>query len=191
MPKLNKELIEHGVKCILEGIGDNMARDGLIDTPKRVAKMYEDILNGYDEGEDINELARIFEERTDDMVTVTNVPFYSFCEHHLLPFIGKLHIAYLPSGDRILGISKLVRIARIYAKRPQVQERLTREIADALESLVPNKGVAVRIEAEHMCMSIRGVRTPGAKTITTRLTGLFKEDEKARFEFIEAVRCGN
>lgn len=189
--KFDKEKIEHGVRLILRGIGDNPERDGLIGTPARISRLYKDILNGYDEEEDIHEHTKLFKERSDDMVLVTGVPFYSFCEHHILPFVGKLHIAYIPCGSRILGLSKLVRIARIYAKRLQVQERLTRQIADAIEKLVPNKGVAVRIEAEHMCMSIRGVRTPGAKTITTRLTGLFKKDAKARAEFIEAVKHGN
>jgi len=186
--KYDKEKVMQGVKTLIEGIGDDPNRDGLVETPKRVAEMYSKILDGYDDIENIEQHIKLFDEGSEDMVMVKNVPFYSFCEHHIIPFVGKLHIAYIPSGKQILGISKLVRIARIFAKKLQVQERLTKEIADAISKYVPNRGVAVRIEAEHMCMSIRGVRTPGATTITTRLTGLFREDAKARNEFVEAIR---
>ena len=186
--KFSKDKVEEGVKLIMEGIGDDPKRDGLLDTPKRVSKMYGDILNGYDEIETIEKHVKLFDDKSQDMVIVSNVPFYSFCEHHIIPFVGKIHIAYIPNGTKILGISKLVRIARVFAKKLQVQERLTREIADELNEIIPNQGIAVKIEAEHMCMSIRGVRTPGAKTTTTKLTGLFKEDAKARNEFIEATK---
>ena len=186
--KFNKKKVEDGVKLIIEGIGDNPNRDGLIETPNRVARMYQHILNGYDEINEVKKHVKLFDDKSKDMVIITNVSFYSFCEHHIIPFVGKLHIAYIPKGEKIIGISKLVRIARIYAKTLQVQERLTRQIADAISKHVPNDGVAVRIEAEHFCMSIRGVRTPGAKTVTTKLTGLFKEDIKARNEFIEAIK---
>lgn len=186
--KFNSKKIEDGVKQIIEGIGDDVNRDGVKETPKRVAKMYKSILNGYDELSEVIEHVKLFDDKSRDMVLVTGVPFYSFCEHHMIPFVGKLHIAYIPKGNKILGISKLVRIARIFAKKLQVQERLTKEISDAISKYVPNDGVAVRIEAEHMCMSIRGVRTPGAKTVTTNLTGLFKKDAMSRSEFIEAIK---
>jgi GTP cyclohydrolase I len=186
--KFDEKKVQDGIRLLIEGIGDDPKRDGLLETPKRVAKMYSEILNGYDEIDKISKHVKLFDDVSEDMVTITNVPFYSFCEHHIIPFVGKLHIAYIPNGTQILGISKLVRIARVFAKRLQVQERLTREIANEINRVVPNQGVAVRIEAEHMCMSIRGVRTPGAKTITTKLTGLFKEDAKARNEFLGAIK---
>lgn len=184
----NKNMVEDGVKLIIEGVGDDPDRDGLKGTPERVARMYEQILNGYDEEKDIEKNIKLFQEKADDMVIVKNVPFYSFCEHHMMLFVGKLTVAYIPKGEYILGLSKLVRIARTYAKQLQVQERLTRQIADAVEKYVPNQGVAVRIEAEHYCMAIRGVRTPGTTTTTTRVTGLFKKDEKARLEFENALK---
>lgn len=192
--KFNHHLVEEGVKLIIKGIGDDPHRLGVLETPKRVADMYQEILNGYDEIEDIKKYVKLFDENHSGMVIVKDVPFYSFCEHHMIPFAGKIAIAYIPidktSSDQpggVLGLSKLVRIARLFAKQLQVQERLTAEIADAISKYVPNQGVAVRIEAEHMCMSIRGVRTPGAKTVTTKLTGLFFDDPKTRSEFQEAL----
>ena len=188
--KFNHHLIEEGVKLVIRGIGDDPDRPGVLETPKRVANMYQEILNGYDEINDIEKHVKLFDEQHSGMVIVKDVPFYSFCEHHMVPFVGKLSIAYIPSDQEntgVLGLSKLVRLARVFAKKLQVQERLTVEISDAINKYVPNLGVAVRIEAEHMCMSIRGARTPGAKTVTTKLTGLFFEDAKARSEFQEAL----
>jgi len=188
--KFNALKIKEGVRLIIEGIGDDPNRLGVLETPQRVANMYQEILNGYDEINDIEKYVKLFDEKHSGMVIVKDVPFYSFCEHHMIPFVGKLAIAYIPSDEPntgVLGLSKLVRIARVFAKKLQVQERLTVEISEAINKYVPNRGVAVRIEAEHMCMSIRGARTPGAKTITTKLTGLFFDDAKARSEFMGAL----
>lgn len=187
--KFDFHLVASGVKRIIAGIGDDCNREGVKETPNRVASMYQEILNGYDEIIDIEKYVKLFPEPHSGMVVVNKIPFYSFCEHHMLPFFGNLSIGYIPKDDGgVLGLSKLVRIARLFAKRLQVQEKLTSEIAGAINTHVPNKGVAVRLEAEHMCMSIRGVRTPGAKTVTTKLIGLFDEDDKTRNEFLEAIK---
>lgn len=188
--KYDHEGVQRAIHQLINAIGDDPQRPGVRETPKRVADMYEQILNGYDEEKEIETLVKLFDEPVGakGMVIVKDVAFYSFCEHHIIPFVGKISIAYIPDGNKVLGLSKLVRIARIYAKRLQVQERLTEEIANAIGERVPNRGVAVRIEAEHMCMSIRGVRTPGAKTVTTKLTGMFYDDSRTRNEFLEALR---
>jgi len=183
--KFNYEKVKKATKMLLEGIGDDPNREGLIETPDRVARMYQEILNGYDI--DYKKHAKLFSTKSNDMVIVKDIPFYSYCEHHLQLFVGKLSIAYIPDG-KVIGLSKLVRIARTFAKRPQIQERLTEQIHNAVDDCIPNQGIAVSIEAEHFCMSIRGVRTPGTKTKTTKLSGLLKEDVKARTEFIEAIR---
>lgn len=182
--------VQKAIHMLIKALGDDPQRSGVVETPKRVADMYQEILNGYDEVRDIKSLVKLFDEPTgcNGMVVVKDVPFYSFCEHHMMPFFGKISIAYIPAEKKVLGISKLVRIARLFAKQLQVQERLTTQIINAISKYVPNHGVAVRIEAEHMCMSIRGVRTPGAKTVTTRLTGMFFDDPKTRNEFIDALR---
>jgi len=185
--KFNKSRVQQAIYMLISGIGDNPDRDGLKDTPRRVADMFEQILNGYDEEDDIQQLVKLFDEKAQDMVIVKDIPFWSWCEHHFMMMVGKLHIAYIPNG-KVLGLSKLIRIARIYAKRLQVQERLTRQIADAIEKNVLNKGVAVCLQMEHYCMSVRGTRTPGTITITTRVTGLFKKDIKARNEFEQAIK---
>ena len=186
----NNKKVEEGVKLILEGIGDNPDRDGLKETPKRVADMYRKILDGFDHPEkEVKENVKLFDEVTNgSMVMVKDIPFYSFCEHHLIPFFGTMSIAYVPKDNKIIGISKLVRLARIFAKRPQVQERLTKEIVKCIQDNVPNAGIAIKMEMEHLCMSIRGVRTPGAKTITIETTGIFKNDPKVRSDFMEAMK---
>lgn len=163
--KFDYDKVKEATRLLLEGFGDDPTRDGLKDTPDRVAKMYQEIMNGYD----LNPRDCITEFDNDGdyhgAVCVQDIPFYTFCEHHLALFAGKLHIAYKP-GSRIVGLSKLVRMARVYAKRPQVQERLTKQIADAIHEELCPFWVVVMVEAEHYCMSIRGVRTPGTKTIT-------------------------
>lgn len=187
--KYDYEKVKKATILLLEGIGDDPNRNGLIQTPDRVARMYQEILNGYDEDSKTSKIVKLFDEETNgDMVMVKNIPFYSFCEHHLVPFFGKLSIAYIPKDNKVLGLSKLVRLARIFAKRPQVQERLTKQIAEALDKHLPNRGVAVRLEAEHLCMSIRGVRTPGATTITMKTTGLFDSDSNKKEEFLDALK---
>lgn len=182
---MDRVKIEEGIRLVLEGIGEDPNREGLLDTPKRVAKMYMKTLNGYTE--DPKEHLRLFTEKTDNMVIVKDIPFFSYCEHHLVPFIGKIHIGYIPK-DKIIGISKLVRLARVFCKRLQVQERLTDQIADILQKELDPQGVMVYIEAEHGCMVLRGVRTPGAKTITAAVRGVFTDHDKtAKAEFMLSI----
>jgi len=177
--------VEKAVKELLAALGEDVERDGLKETPSRVARMYKDVLSGYNE--DPKKHLKTFDSDSDEMVTVMNVPIYSFCEHHMAVFSGTISIAYIPQG-KVIGLSKLVRIARVFAKRLQIQERLTSQIANFLNKELSPLGVAVYIEAEHTCMSLRGVRTPGAVTKTAVLTGLFKDDDKARQEFYSHVR---
>ncbi len=177
------EKVKKSCELFLEGIGEDLTRDGLIETPDRVAKYWSEVVNGYDL--DPKKYLKVFESDASDMVVV-EAPIYSFCEHHIALFHGKAAIAYIPNG-RVIGISKLVRIARVYAKRLQIQERLVKQITDFLEQNLSPLGVAVHIKAEHTCMSIRGVRTPGSKTTTTRLTGLFKTDSATRQEFMTYI----
>lgn len=168
MARFDQEKVEEATRLLLEGIGDDPNRDGLKDTPKRVAKMYKDIFNGYDL--DPNSFITEFDNDGDyhGPVILKGADFYSYCEHHLQLFAGKLNIAYSP-GSRVVGLSKLVRIARVYAKRPQVQERLTQQISNSLQDLLKPDWVVIKIEAEHYCMSIRGVRVP--RTTTTTIHG--------------------
>jgi GTP cyclohydrolase IA len=184
--KFNKQKVEQATRMLLEGIGEDVNREGLIETPKRVADMYEKILNGYDE--DPSKHIKLFKAESHDMVIVKDIPFYSFCEHHLILFAGKIHIAYL-MGNKMTGLSKLVRMARCYCKRPQVQERLTKQIADCIVKHLA-KDCIVYIVAEHYCMSIRGVRAPGTKTITIAARGKFLKAPKGKNpkeEFLKAI----
>lgn len=182
--KFDYQKVKKATEMLLEGIGDDINREGIKETPDRVARMYQQIFNGYDL--DPKDYIKLFDNEGKDMVTLSGVPFYSYCEHHLQPFIGTLTISYIPNG-KVIGISKLVRIARVYAKRPQIQERLTSQIHKAIEDNIPNLGVAVNITAEHMCMTIRGVRTPGALTTTTKLSGRF-EEPRTQAEFLGKVK---
>lgn len=178
---MDKEKIEKAVREILIAVGENPDRAGLIETPKRVANMYEEIFAGLKE--DPKQHLKFFDEKSnDEMVIVRDIPFASMCEHHLLPFVGKAHIAYIPSDNKIIGLSKLARIVDNFAKRPQVQERLTHDIADFLYRNMQPKGVAVIIEAEHMCMSIRGAKASGSKTQTSALRGIIRSDARTRSE---------
>lgn len=185
--QMDKKRIEHAVLEILEAIGEDVNREGLLNTPKRVANMYEEIFSGM--GKDLKEHLVIFEEREqkDEMVIVRDIPLYSVCEHHLLPFIGSVHIAYIPKNGRIIGLSKLVRIVNVFAKRPQVQERLTAQIADFLEANLLPRAAAVIIEAEHLCMTMRGVKSAGAKTKTSALRGTMRTDPKTRAEVMSLL----
>ena len=186
---MDKEKIEKAVRDILEAIGEDPDREGLKETPKRVANMYEEILGGINQSPE--EHLKIFNEPgNDEMVIVRDIPLYSMCEHHLLPFIGKAHIAYIPDEGRIIGLSKLARIVNVYAKRLQVQERLTAEIADFLYTKLGAKSVAVIIEAEHLCMTMRGVRAAGAKTETSALRGYVRSDAKLRAEVMTLLTGG-
>jgi GTP cyclohydrolase I len=180
--KMDLEKIEAGVRLILEGIGEDLARPGIADTPRRVAEMYEEICGGLYE-EPTSEIKVIPAEAHDEIVMVKDISITSICEHHLVPFTGVAHIAYIPKDGRIVGLSKLARIADIYSRRPQVQERLTTQIAELLyHGELQPKGVMVVIEAVHMCMTMRGVKKSGATTITSAVRGVFRKDERTRIE---------
>jgi len=180
--KMDLEKIAAGVRLILEGIGEDLARPGIVETPRRVAEMYEEICGGLYE-DPAAEIKVIPAETHDEIVMVKDIPISSLCEHHLAPFTGVAHIAYIPKDGRIVGLSKLARIVDIYARRLQVQERLTTEVAELLYlgDLRP-KGVMVVIEAVHLCMTMRGVKKPGATTITSAVRGVFRKDERTRIE---------
>ena len=182
---LNK--IEQGVRLILEGIGENPQREGLLETPARVARMYEEVFAGLEQ--DPAELfEKTFGEDHQEMVLVKDIPLFSVCEHHLAPFYGVAHIAYIPGKDgRICGLSKLARLVDVFAKRPQVQERLVSQIADTLVEELEPAGVIVIIEAEHLCMSMRGVKKPGAKTTTSAVRGAFEKSQTTRAEALSLI----
>jgi len=185
--KMDLEKIEAGVRMILEGIGENADRPGLQGTPRRVALMFEEICAGLHQ--DASAVLQVIPAEThDEMVIVKDIPLYSLCEHHLVPFVGVAHIAYIPRDGRIVGLSKLARVADIMAKKPQIQERLTTEIADLLYKELRATGVMVVIEAEHLCMEMRGVKKPGAKTITSALRGGFLKDPRTRNEAMALIR---
>ena len=183
---VNKEKIEEAVKLLLEGIGEDCHREGLRETPNRVARMYEEIFAGMDAASS-EHLSKTFTAENNEMVLEKDITFFSTCEHHLMPFFGKVHIAYIPDG-KVVGISKLARCVEVYARRLQIQEKMTAEIADAImESLKP-KGVMVMVQAEHMCMSMRGVKKPGSQTVTVISRGLFELDENLKTTFFNLVR---
>lgn len=184
---MDKERIQNAVREILIAVGENPDREGLLETPKRVANMYEEIFAGLTE--DPKQHIKFFNEQSnDEMVIVKDIPFYSMCEHHLLPFFGKAHIGYIPSDNKIIGLSKLARIVDNFAKKPQVQERLTSDIADFLNDNLQPKGVAVIMEAEHMCMTMRGARAAGSKTQTSALRGIMRTDAKTRAEVLSLLK---
>ncbi|MDT3699953.1 MAG: GTP cyclohydrolase I FolE [Thermincola sp.] len=187
---IDQEKIETAVRMILEAIGEDPEREGLVDTPSRVARMYKEIFCGlHDDPKRF--LKVVFTEDHEEMVLVKDIPFYSMCEHHLLPFFGKAHVAYIPRKGKITGLSKLARTVEAVAKRPQLQERLTCTVADMImESLNP-LGVAVVVEAEHMCMTMRGVKKPGSMTITSAVRGLFKTNEATRAEVFALIRSSH
>ena len=180
--------VERAVRELLLAIGEDPERDGLRDTPSRVARMYEEVTWGI--GRDARDVLSVqFDESHQEMVLMRDMPFYSLCEHHLLPFFGTAHVAYIPQG-KIVGISKLARAVDIFAKRPQVQERLTSQIADAIMETVGPSGVAVVMRAEHLCMSMRGVRKPGTSIVTSALRGVFVDNEATRAEALSLLRDG-
>lgn len=179
--------IEAAVREILIAIGEDPDRNGLQDTPARVARMYEEITDGLREDPEMH-LAKVFDVDHDEMIMVRDIPVYSICEHHLIPFFGHAHVAYIPSGGgKITGLSKIARLVNGFARRPQVQERLTREIADAVENALAPRGVLVIVEAEHLCMSMRGVRKPGASTVTSSVTGIFRDNVSTRLEAMRFI----
>ncbi len=184
---MDKKKIEKGVTLFLEGIGEKIDRVDLRQTPSRVAEMCEEIFSGIKEmPQDVLEVT--LEHKHDEIVLVKDIPLYSVCEHHLLPFMGKAHIAYIPKSDRITGLSKLVRVVDILSRRLQVQERLTTQIADILMQRLKPLGVMVIIEAEHLCMSMRGVKKPGTLTITSAVRGVFKSNAKTRTETLALIK---
>ena len=181
-PEIDQERIAAAVREILFAIGEDPDRDGLLDTPNRVARMYAEVCAGLHQ-EPSDHLATMFEADHDEMVMVRDIPMYSLCEHHLIPFIGKAHVAYIPNrSGNVIGLSKVARLVDGYAKRPQVQERLTRQVADALEEHLQPRGVLVVMEAEHLCMSMRGVRKAGSSTVTSSVTGIFRANVATRAE---------
>lgn len=187
MSKVNLEKIEQAVEMILEAVGEDINREGLLDTPKRVAKMYEEMLSG------INEDPRqffetVFHEQHEEIVLVKDIPFYSMCEHHLVPFYGKAHIAYIPQNGRVAGLSKLGRCVESCARRPQLQERLTTMVAESIMDMLEPLGVYVIVEAEHMCMTMRGLKKPGSKTVTSVARGIYEEDAVKRQEVISFIQ---
>ncbi|WP_418790004.1 GTP cyclohydrolase I FolE [Phosphitispora sp. TUW77] len=183
----DKAKIETAVRMIIEAIGENPEREGLRATPSRVARMYEEIFCGLYE-DPREHLQVLFSEGHEEMVLVKDIPFYSMCEHHLLPFFGKAHVAYIPRKGKITGLSKLARTVETIAKRPQLQERLTCDIADMIMESLNALGVLVVVEAEHMCMTMRGIKKPGSMTLTSSVRGLFKSNQATRAEAFSLIR---
>jgi GTP cyclohydrolase IA len=187
MKEVNKAQIEDAVRLILGAIGENPQREGLLDTPKRVANMYEEVFAGLktDPGEYFE---TIFSEDHEELVLVKGIPFYSMCEHHLVPFFGQAHVAYIPKDGKVAGLSKLARAVETVARRPQLQERITSTVANTIAGKLEPYGVMVVLEAEHMCMTMRGVKKPGSKTVTTAVRGRFKEDAQSRNEVLSLIK---
>lgn len=183
---MDKPRIEAAVRELLYAIGEDPDREGLIETPNRVARMYEEIYAGLEE--DPKKHLKIFtEDNNDEMVIVRDIPLYSICEHHLIPFIGKAHIAYIPGNGKVIGLSKLARIVNCFAKRPQLQERLTSQVADFLYENLEPQGVAVVVEAEHLCMTMRGARASGSQTRTSAMRGIMRSDARTRAEALSLL----
>lgn len=184
---IDEEKIKEAVKMLLEGIGEDCEREGLKETPDRIARMYSEIFSGFDM--DVTEiLSKRFKVESSEMVLEKDIVFYSTCEHHLMPFYGKAHIAYIPNGE-VVGISKLARTVEVFAKRPQIQEQLTSQVADAIMDNLNPKGVMVVIEAEHMCMTMRGVKKPGSKTLTIATRGAFVNDTNLQTRFFDMLKA--
>ena len=183
---MDKNKIEQGIRLLLEGIGEDPEREGLLETPNRIARMYEEICGGMEESAE-EHLKKTFTAENNQMIVEKDITFYSMCEHHMMPFYGKVHIAYIPDG-KVVGLSKLARTVEVYARRLQLQEKMTVEIADALMTHLKPKGVMVLAEAEHMCMTMRGVKKPGSKTVSLVTRGAFEENEKLQNMFFRMIR---
>lgn len=179
--------VEAAIKLLLEGIGEDIGREGLRETPERIARMYEEICGGMyeDAGE---HLSKVFSVENNEMVLEKDITFYSLCEHHLMPFYGKAHVAYIPNG-KVVGLSKLARTVEVYAKRLQIQEQMTGQVADAIMEHLAPQGVMVMVEAEHMCMTMRGVKKPGSKTVSIATRGIFKDNELLQNQFFQMLRA--
>lgn len=187
MPKFNRAQIEEAVRLILDAVGEDPDREGLRDTPKRVARMYEEVFAGIHQ--DPKEyFETIFGEDHEELVLVKDISFYSMCEHHLVPFFGKAHVAYIPRNGKVTGLSKLARAVEAVARRPQLQERITSTIANSIMEKLDPYGVMVIVEAEHMCMTMRGVKKPGSKTVTSAVRGILEKDARARSEVLALIK---
>ncbi len=183
------EKVEKATRMLLEGLGEDPGRPGLRETPKRVARMWQELVAGMDQSAD-EIMKALFVEEYDEIIILRDIPLVSVCEHHLVPFIGRAHVAYLPTPGRVTGLSKLARVVNLHARRLQVQERMTAAIADDIMRTLAPRGVMVVIEAEHLCMTIRGVRKPGAVTVTSVVRGLFRENDATRMEALALLRNG-
>ena len=183
---MDKAKIERAIKDILAAIGENPKRKDLRETPARVAQMYAEIFSGVNQVPE-RELEVILDQKHDEIILLKGIPLYSVCEHHLIPFVGRAHIAYIPKAGRVTGLSKLARVVDILSKRPQVQERLTTQIAEIIMKKLMPRGVMVVLEAEHLCMSMRGVKKPGISTVTSAVRGIFKTNEKTRAETLALI----
>lgn len=182
---VDKQKVEQAIRLLLEGIGEDTEREGLKDTPDRIARMCMEIYGGLDEEAD-HHLAKQFEVENNEMVLEKDITFYSMCEHHLMPFYGKAHVAYIPDG-KVVGLSKLARTVEVYARRLQIQERMTAQIADDIMKYLAPQGVMVMLEAEHMCMTMRGIKKPGSQTVTMVTRGVFAENKELQDRFLQLV----
>ncbi|NTV79162.1 MAG: GTP cyclohydrolase I FolE [Clostridiales bacterium] len=183
---VNQEKIEQAVRLMLEGIGEDLNREGLVETPNRIARMYEEIFSGIEEDAKVH-LEKRFHVENNEMVIERDIVFYSMCEHHLMPFYGRAHVAYIPAGE-VVGISKLARCVEVFAKRPQIQERMTAQIADAIMEHLKPQGVFVVVEAQHMCMTMRGVKKPGSETVTMVSRGIFTTDKELENKMLMLIK---
>lgn len=184
---VNQDKIKEAVKLLLEGIGEDVTREGLMDTPERIARMYAEIMSGMDEKPE-EHLSKVFSVDNNEMVLEKDIVFYSMCEHHMLPFYGKVHVAYIPNG-KVVGLSKLARTVEVYAKRLQIQEQMTAQIAEAIMECLAPQGVMVVAEAEHMCMTMRGVKKPGSKTVSIATRGVFEDNAVLQNQFFQMLQA--
>jgi len=183
---VDQEKIREAVKLLLEGIGEDTGREGLLETPDRIARMYSEIFSGMEENAG-EHLSRVFSVENNEMVLEKDIVFYSMCEHHMMPFYGKAHVAYIPDG-RVVGLSKLARTVEVFARRLQIQERMTGQIADAIMQELKPQGVMVVLEAEHMCMTMRGVKKPGSRTVSIATRGCFEQDANLQNLFLQMLQ---